>query len=197
MTTQSEAQLEVALVRQLVGQGFRLASIQDGDDLLLNLKEELEAFNGHRYSDREFKKVLNHLSKGNFFTKAENLRDRFQLDRDDGTTAYLQFFDSDKAEANRLAGDAPSDAGGDVQEPLRRDGVGQRSSHRADRAQEARDGNEGGVQPNQAVPAPLVQRQPWPLLVYATAGHQQRRQHQILLQQRRQQRLQANDVLGG
>ena len=101
MTTQSEAQLEVALVRQLVGQGFRLASIQDGDDLLLNLKEELEAFNGHRYSDREFKKVLNHLSKGNFFTKAENLRDRFQLNRDDGTTAYLQFFDSDKAEANR------------------------------------------------------------------------------------------------
>ena len=76
MTTQSEAQLEVALVRQLVGQGFRLASIQDGDDLLLNLKEELEAFNGHRYSDREFKKVLNHLSKGSFFTKAENLRDR-------------------------------------------------------------------------------------------------------------------------
>ena len=101
MTTQSEAQLEVALVRQLVGQGFRLASIQDGDDLLLNLKEELEAFNGHRYSDREFKKVLNHLSKGNFFTKAENLRDRFQLDRDDGTTAYLQFFDSGKTEANR------------------------------------------------------------------------------------------------
>ena len=101
MTTQSEAQLEVALVRQLVGQGFRLASIQDGDDLLLNLKEELEAFNGHRYSDREFKKVLNHLSKGNFFTKSENLRDRFQLDRDDGTTAYLQFFDSDKAETNR------------------------------------------------------------------------------------------------
>ena len=45
--------------------------------------------------------MLNHLSKGNFFTKAENLRDRFQLNRDDGTTAYLQFFDSDKAEANR------------------------------------------------------------------------------------------------
>ena len=31
----------------------------------LNLKAQLEAFNGHRYSDREFaKKILNHLGQG-------------------------------------------------------------------------------------------------------------------------------------
>ena len=42
-------------VGPLIGGSVSFGFIQDGDDLLLNLKEELEAFNGHRYSDREFK----------------------------------------------------------------------------------------------------------------------------------------------
>ena len=54
MSYQSEAQLENDLVQQLVGQGFALARISDGADLFLNLKAQLEAFNSHRYSDREF-----------------------------------------------------------------------------------------------------------------------------------------------
>ena len=101
MSYQSEAQLENDLVQQLVGQGFALARISDGADLFLNLKAQLEAFNGHRYSDREFKKILNELGKGNFFQKAETLRDRFRLDRDDGTSVYVQFFDSHDAAANQ------------------------------------------------------------------------------------------------
>ena len=56
MSHQSEAQLENELVAQLAGQGFAKVTIADGDDLLLNFKEQLEAFNGHRYSDREFAK---------------------------------------------------------------------------------------------------------------------------------------------
>jgi len=101
MSYQSEAQLENDLVQQLVGQGFALARISDGADLFLNLKAQLEAFNGHRYSDREFKKILNELGKGNFFQKAETLRDRFRLDRDDSTSDYVQFFDSHDAAANQ------------------------------------------------------------------------------------------------
>ena len=101
MSYQSEAQLENDLVQQLVGQGFALARISDGADLFINLKAQLEAFNGHRYSDREFKKILNELGKGNFFQKAETLRDRFRLDRDDGTSVYVQFFDSYDAAANQ------------------------------------------------------------------------------------------------
>ena len=101
MSYQSEAQLENDLVQQLVGQGFALARISDGADLFLNLKTQLEAFNGHRYSDREFKKILNHLGKGNFFQKAETLRDRFRLERDDSTSDYVQFFDSHDSSANQ------------------------------------------------------------------------------------------------
>ena len=72
MSYQSEAQLENDLVQQLVGQGFALARISDGADLFLNLKAQLEAFNAHHYSDREFKKILNHLGKGNFFPKGRD-----------------------------------------------------------------------------------------------------------------------------
>lgn len=100
MSYQSEAQLEQALIDQLAGQGFATVTITDGADLLLNLKEQLEAFNGHSYSDREFKKVLNHLGKGSFFDKAEKLRDRFMLERDDATSAYVRFFDADDDGAN-------------------------------------------------------------------------------------------------
>ena len=101
MSHQSEAQLENELVAQLAGQGFAKVTIADGDDLLLNFKEQLEAFNGHRYSDREFAKVLNHLGQGSFFDKAEKLRDRFRLEKEDGTSEYVQFFDGEEAGANR------------------------------------------------------------------------------------------------
>ena len=69
MSYQSEAQLENDLVQQLVGQGFALARISDGADLFLNLKAQLEAFNGHRYSDREFKKILKRTRQGQFLSK--------------------------------------------------------------------------------------------------------------------------------
>ena len=69
MSYQSEAQLENDLVQQLVGQGFALARISDGADLFLNLKAQLEAFNSHRYSDREFKKILKRTRQGQFLSK--------------------------------------------------------------------------------------------------------------------------------
>ncbi|WP_263620513.1 type I restriction endonuclease subunit R [Salipiger thiooxidans] len=57
-----------------------------------NLRAQLEAHNGLQFSDGEFRTILNHLGKGSTFEKAKTLRDRMALQRDDGTTAYVQFF---------------------------------------------------------------------------------------------------------
>ena len=63
--------------------------------MLANLKAQLEAFNGLTLTAGEFSKVLNHLNrKASVFEKAKTLRDRMKLDREDGQTVYLEFFDS-------------------------------------------------------------------------------------------------------
>jgi type I restriction enzyme R subunit len=39
---------------------------------------------------------LNHLAKGSVFEKAKTLRDRFHLSREDGTSFYVRFFNSEE-----------------------------------------------------------------------------------------------------
>jgi len=91
LSVQSEAILEDKLVTQLGKQGFEPAVIHDEAELQVNLKAQLEKLNGLQLSEGEFKRVLNYLAKGNVFEKAGTLRDRFQLQRDDGTSAYIRF----------------------------------------------------------------------------------------------------------
>jgi len=95
MSKQSEAVLEENLVNQLVTLGFDKVSIRDEAELLANLRKQIETHNNIELSDREFDKILNHLGKGNVFDKAKTLRDWFALDRDDETTVYIQFLDSE------------------------------------------------------------------------------------------------------
>lgn len=92
MDTQSEAQLETALIQRLNDLGWASVAIPDNAALETNLRARLEAHNGLRFSDGEFRTILNHLGKGSTFEKAKTLRDRMALQRDDGTTAYVQFF---------------------------------------------------------------------------------------------------------
>ncbi|WP_321364862.1 type I restriction endonuclease subunit R [uncultured Celeribacter sp.] len=92
MNTQSEAQLEAALIQRLNDLGWASVAIPDNAALEANLRAQLEAHNGLQFSDGEFRTILNHLGKGSTFEKAKTLRDRMALQRDDGTTAYVQFF---------------------------------------------------------------------------------------------------------
>lgn len=92
MNTQSEAQLENALIQRLNDLGWASVAIPDNAALEVNLRAQLEAHNGLQFSDGEFRTILNHLGKGSTFEKAKTLRDRMALQRDDGTTAYVQFF---------------------------------------------------------------------------------------------------------
>ena len=98
---QSEAQLEESLITQLTGLGYERVAVLDAAALEQNLKRQLEAHNKLTLSNGEFQKVLNYLNKGNVFERAKTLRDRMQLPRDDGTTAYLQFLESEHWCQNR------------------------------------------------------------------------------------------------
>jgi type I restriction enzyme, R subunit len=93
--TEPEQVLEDKLVAQLITQGYPRTRVTDEASMLANLKEQLEAFNGLSLTDGEFTKVLHHLNKSSgVFAKAHILRDRMKLDKDDGNTIYLEFFDS-------------------------------------------------------------------------------------------------------
>ncbi|WP_017496807.1 type I restriction endonuclease subunit R [Flavobacterium sp. WG21] len=100
MSHQSEAALENNLIKQLVGLGFTSVKIQDGESLVANLKSQLEIFNQTTFTVKEFDAILNHLAKGNVFEKAKTLRDRFQLDKEDGTSFYVRFFNTEDSRQN-------------------------------------------------------------------------------------------------
>ena len=95
MAYQSEQELENKLVAQLAKQGFERVQITDIKSLQANLKAQLSKLNGFDISDTELKQIRNALAKGNVFDKAKILRDRLQINKDDGTTGYIRFLDED------------------------------------------------------------------------------------------------------
>lgn len=96
MTTQSEQVLEENLVRQLTELGHERVTLKDEKALLANLQTQLEKHNNTSFSKLEFTKILNQLNKASsVFERAKILRDRFALNRDDGTTFYIQFINQD------------------------------------------------------------------------------------------------------
>jgi len=93
MTTQPESILEENLVKQLVELGYSRIKINDENDLIANLKTQLEKHNKKTLSQSEFEQVLNALSKGNIYQKAQILRDKVEYKKDDGSTGYIELID--------------------------------------------------------------------------------------------------------
>ena len=94
METQTELSLENKLISQLEEMKYERAVIKDESALLNNLKNKLEQHNKISLSEKEFSKVLNHLNKGNVHDRAQILRDRMHLVRDDNSNAYIEFFNT-------------------------------------------------------------------------------------------------------
>lgn len=90
MNTQTELQLENALIAQLEKLGWEKVAIPDEDALIANLKVQLEKHNKTELSAAEFKQILNKLARGNIFEKAKILRDKIDYTKDDGTTGYIE-----------------------------------------------------------------------------------------------------------
>ena len=95
--TQSEAELENALIAQLVAMGYESVRIDDETAMRNNLKRQLETHNqGVSLTPAEFERVLHHLNTGTAFERAKILRDRFALKRDNGDVLHLSFLNSDE-----------------------------------------------------------------------------------------------------
>ena len=95
MSSQPEYILEQKLIEQLLALGHKKVKIFNEAELIKNLKTQLEIHNKKIFSDKDFEKILNHLSKGNVFEKAKILRDRFQFTKDDGSSEWIEFINQD------------------------------------------------------------------------------------------------------
>ena len=95
MSSQPEYILEQKLIEQLEALGHKKVKISNEAALIKNLKTQLEIHNKKIFSEKEFEKILNHLSKGNVFEKAKILRDRFQFTKEDGTSEWVEFINQD------------------------------------------------------------------------------------------------------
>ena len=95
MSKQPEQILENQLVEQLQQLGYGLVHITNETELIANLKTQLEKHNGVTFSDSEFEKVLNILSKGSVFEKAKTLREKQHIVRDNGDNLYFEFIQTE------------------------------------------------------------------------------------------------------
>ena len=99
MGYQSEAQLEKQLVEQLVNQEFRPVKISNEDELVSNFRIQLykhneKKLNGVPLTDKEFERILRYVEGKSVYNSAKILRDKFILEREDGTEVYIEFFDT-------------------------------------------------------------------------------------------------------
>ncbi len=102
---QSEAQLETALINQLMGQGYVYHIIRNEEGLLLNLREQLEALNDIHLSDSEWARLLPMISNEQMtiLDKTEMLRGKgyiLDLKLDNGQTKNIKLIDKQNIHNN-------------------------------------------------------------------------------------------------
>ncbi|MCM5661826.1 type I restriction endonuclease subunit R [Galbibacter mesophilus] len=95
MSTQPELVLENQLIEQLSNIGYTKVNIPDETALLTNLKAQLEKHNNITFTEKEFERVLNILSKGSVFEKAKTLREKQHIVRDNGDNLYFEFLNTE------------------------------------------------------------------------------------------------------
>ena len=90
----TEQEMENKLMKQLVTLGYEKIKVTNEQELIANFKTQLEKHNETIFSEDEFKQILNELNKGSVFDKAEQLRDRILVNRDDGTQINIPLLDT-------------------------------------------------------------------------------------------------------
>ena len=100
MGYQSEAELENQLIKQLKNQDYQEVEIKDYDALVSNFRNQFFLFNkaklgGKPLSDAEWDRLMNYMMGRTVFESAKVLRDKYVLERDDGSRIYVQFIDED------------------------------------------------------------------------------------------------------
>ena len=99
MAYQSEAQLEKLLIEDLAKRNFSEVKVDSLESLEQNFRKEINAFNidkleSKELSDKEFERIMLDINGKSVHQSAKILRDKLLLNRDDGTTTYLELFDT-------------------------------------------------------------------------------------------------------
>lgn len=100
MSYQSESELETQLIKQLGCQDYSIVDIPDYDSLMANFRIQFYEFNKGKLgktplTDKEWDRLLNYMLGRTVFESAKVFRDKYVLERDDGSKVYVQFIDED------------------------------------------------------------------------------------------------------
>ncbi len=104
---QSEAQLEDAFIKQLCAQGYERLAINSEEELIANLRKQLELLNKVTFSDKEWSQLF----KGWIASDNEGIVEKtrriqrdhvYPLRRDDGSVKNIQLLDKHNVHNNRL-----------------------------------------------------------------------------------------------
>lgn len=107
MTYQSEHELEMQFIKQLEAQGYDKVTIADEDSLKANFRKMLFEFNKEKlnnipFTDKEFNRILIHLEGKSIYNSAKLFRDKYVLEREDGSEVYIEFFNSKNWTKNKF-----------------------------------------------------------------------------------------------
>lgn len=100
----SEYEVEELFIKRLEGIGYEFINLKNYDDVIHNLRLQLEKFNADKllekkdtaeFSDSEFNRLMIHLDNHTVYESAKILRDQYVLTLDNGKTVYIRFFSSD------------------------------------------------------------------------------------------------------
>jgi len=106
-TYQSEAQLEDSFIKQLQSQAYEYLKISTEEDLIINLRKQLEKLNDYQFTDNEWEKFFKtELANPNqsIQEKTETIQEDYikNLTRDDGTTKNIYLLKKDNIHDNNL-----------------------------------------------------------------------------------------------
>ena len=98
MSHESESKLENNFINDLIKMGYERIHLKNYDSLIKNFKIQFEKFNksalkGVPLTKSEWGKILHYISVDNAYQASLIFRDKYALERDDGSVAYLAFFD--------------------------------------------------------------------------------------------------------
>jgi len=104
---QNEAELEKALIKQLQTQAYEYIKITKEEDLILNLRKQLEKLNNYKFSDKEWKHFFNsELANPNqsIAEKTATIQEDYIkiLKCDDGTSKNIYLLKKDNIHSNSL-----------------------------------------------------------------------------------------------
>ena len=104
---QSEAELESKFIKDLQELGYEYLQIHNEDDLIANLRAQLEILNDYKFSDSEWEQFFREVfanKNENETTKTEKIQKDFIqiLKRDDGSTKNIKLIEKTEIYKNKL-----------------------------------------------------------------------------------------------